>query len=64
MTIADVTRLFRHWQKFPPTHRLVASYLGVGPEKEADKPQYMDERAFAAVMRATGGRIEGLSAMG
>jgi hypothetical protein len=35
MPLPDALRLCAYWRKSPPTHVLVASYLGVG---EAQKP--------------------------
>lgn len=61
MTLADVSRLFRHWRVYPPTHRLVAAYFGIGPQAEAAKPQYMDADAFANFVKITGGQLPGIS---
>lgn len=61
MTVFDVTRQFKYWNKKPPTHEMVAAYLGFGEKAEAEKPEYMTFEGLQAVMRSTGGRIEGLS---
>ncbi|KMO44407.1 hypothetical protein VQ03_03240 [Methylobacterium tarhaniae] len=34
MTIWDVERIFAYWRGSPPTHELVAAYLGYKPPPE------------------------------
>ncbi|TNC07117.1 hypothetical protein FF100_33650 [Methylobacterium terricola] len=34
MTIWDVERIFAYWRVAPPTHELVAAYLGYKPRPE------------------------------
>ena len=46
-------------RKVPPTHRMVAAFLGVDSQQK-QKPQYMDFNAMADFMRRTGGRIDGM----
>ena len=68
MTLPDVIRIFNHWKRNPPLRWLVAacaSALGVKlPEPETtDQKKYMTKESFAALVKATGGRVPGMGQM-
>jgi len=66
MTLFDVDRLFKYWQRYPaPTDLMRAIAQTLGIELPSVEPkQYMTGEAFADLVKRTGGRIEGLSQIG
>jgi len=63
LTLDDVNRLFKHWQKYPPLRDLVAAFIGFEiPDDEPEAPkQYMTAEGFKQLMGMTGGRVPGMS---
>jgi hypothetical protein len=66
MTLHDVAMLHRYWKRNPPLRVLVACVakaLGVtfpDPDKPVEKPSYFTADEMKALLRVTGGRIEGM----
>lgn len=55
MTLEQVDSLFGYWRGAPPTHELVAAYMGVKPEPTSEQGGVTisaDEKAFVERMRA------------
>ena len=69
MTLHDVGRISRHWQKNPPLRTLVAACaaaLGVKLENligDSNKPKPMTYEEFQAMVKRTGGKIPGVGSM-
>jgi len=68
MTLHDVDRITKGWNKAPPPRMLlmaIGAALGIKfqPTK-LDKPKYMTADEARALMRATGGKIEGVGKVG
>lgn len=40
MTLSQVTDLYEYWGKQPPTHVLVAAYLGVGGAEKQEEGDF------------------------
>ncbi len=62
MTLLDYAELCRYWAKNPPTHLMVAAYLGVGkPESsETQTPQQSaqaQKEAIAEILRGGGAAV-------
>lgn len=71
MTLHDVDRIYKGWAKLPPLRLLVmqiGAALGVKynlpKPTPIEKSQYMTADDMRRMMAATGGRIEGVAAMG
>lgn len=68
MTLPEVQRLFRYWTDHPPLGHLVSAIAhALGVKITASKPdpsQHLTLEEFSALMRATGGRIDGLAKFG
>lgn len=65
MTLPDVDRLARHAAKTPTTRmavRAIAAGLGIEFKPPAPK-KYTTAEEFAALVAATGGRIEGVGSL-
>lgn len=63
MTLPEVEELFDYWREHPPTHILVAGYLGYEPPKSVEQQQAegaMGPADFARHFQATGGKVEGV----
>jgi len=66
MTLWDVDRLFKYWQYDPPSGdviKAIAKVLGITMPQPKQKLKHMNADDMRALMRRTGGRIEGLSNM-
>lgn len=46
MTMRQLRELFEYWNEHPPTHELVAAYLGVGPAKGPRPASFADMKSF------------------
>lgn len=65
MTLDDVQRLYKHWEKHPPLRALVASVahsLGVKlPQSDQpNKALHMNADEARALLEMTGGKIPGI----
>lgn len=61
MTLDDINRLFKHWQKYPPLRDLVAAFVGFEiPPDEPAESKYLTADDFKRMMAMTGGRIPGM----
>ena len=65
LTLDDVNRIFRHWQRFPPVRLLVALAIDFKfppPEDGEDAGnKYMTADDLKRLMAMTGGKIPGVS---
>jgi hypothetical protein len=62
MTLLDYEELCRYWAKSPPTHLMVAAYLGVGKPAEgaAQSPQQSAQaqrEAIAEILQGGGAAV-------
>jgi hypothetical protein len=55
--LVDVFRAYRGWGRSPPSHWLIAAFVGFKPRPKA---QYMTPDAARDFMMRTGGRIPGV----
>ena len=42
MTLTRIAAYRRYWEKHPPTHMLVAAYLGYKPQEKGDLGELID----------------------
>lgn len=64
MTLADVRRLHKHWEKFPPLRVLVAACgaaLGVKLPSAEDAPAPMTAQEAQRLYEMTGGKVPGVA---
>ncbi len=60
MTLLDYEELCRYWAKSPPTHLMVAAYLGVGRTDDAHAPQQSaksQKEAIAEILQGGGAAV-------
>jgi hypothetical protein len=60
MTLVDYEELCRYWIKSPPTHLMVAAYLGVGRPAEAQTataPAKSSQDAIAEILQGGGAAV-------
>ncbi len=60
MTLFDYEELCRYWAKSPPTHLMVAAYLGVGKPSDTQAPQQSiksSQGSVAEILQGGGARV-------
>ena len=61
MSFDRLAALEAEWKRRPPAHWLIAWFLDYEPPEQVE---YMTPEAARAMFEATGGRIDGVKAMG
>lgn len=57
MTLLEYFELCDYWADYPPVHEILKLVHKV---ERKEKPRYMDASAAVNLMKATGGKMEGL----
>ena len=52
MEWSDVSELYRYWAESPPTHELVAAYLGVKPQGQVPSSIRKPEASLSEMRQA------------
>lgn len=50
LSLPQVEELYAYWAKHPPTHILVAAYMGIKPKGETRRPTEQDLSEFIAFL--------------
>ena len=54
MTLPRLYSIYKHWERRPPTHWMIASYFGIGNEPEKSTDANADFSSFLANARGNG----------
>lgn len=54
MTLPRLYAIYRHWERRPPTHWMIAAYFGLDKETPKPKDVHEDFGAILAMARGSG----------